>query len=220
MASRSEAHKTLSLMFARDGVPPACLCNHAKEMIQGKYYQKLKDAACHLKQLEPYIAWSNTTEREIKELKKRASYKLLWSKASRCFWGDCIELKAYMRSNNAHDINKLDKEVPEIVISGETSHISNFWESVWFEWVMFWDETAPFSDDVLKLSHYIGPSIDIGQAMTVKIFTENGQGLHRLTYRPLMPNKISDKNGLDDWEQFMARVYESWGPLFYQERRT
>ena len=53
-APRSEAHETLSLLFAQDGVPPACICDNAKKMIKGKFYQKLKDAACHLRQLEPY----------------------------------------------------------------------------------------------------------------------------------------------------------------------
>ena len=72
MASRSEAHETLLLLFARDGVPPAFICNNAKEMVQGKFYKNLKDATYHLKQLEPYSSWSNAAEREIKELNKGA----------------------------------------------------------------------------------------------------------------------------------------------------
>ena len=47
---RSEEHETLLLLFARNGVLPACTCDNAKEMVQDKFYQKLKDAACHLKQ--------------------------------------------------------------------------------------------------------------------------------------------------------------------------
>ena len=39
-------------------------------MIHGKFYQKLKDTACHLKQLDPLTPWSNTAEKEIKELEK------------------------------------------------------------------------------------------------------------------------------------------------------
>ena len=56
MASRSKTHETLLLLFARDGVLPACMCDIAKEMVQDKFHQKLKLAACHLKQLEPYAA--------------------------------------------------------------------------------------------------------------------------------------------------------------------
>ena len=76
MASRSEAHETLSLLFVRDGVPPDCICDNAKEMLQCKFYQKLKEAECHLKQLEPYTPWSNAVEKEIKKLKKGAHQKL------------------------------------------------------------------------------------------------------------------------------------------------
>ena len=49
MASRSDAHETLLLLFMQDSVPPAFLFENAKNMIQGKFYQKLKDAACQLK---------------------------------------------------------------------------------------------------------------------------------------------------------------------------
>ena len=118
MASISEAHKTLSLLFARDGVAPACICYNAKEMIQGKFYHKLKDAACHLKQLELYALWSNAAEREINKLKKGVGNKLLQSRASKCLQDDCLELEAHIRSNTAHDIYKLDGEVSKRVKSG------------------------------------------------------------------------------------------------------
>ena len=97
-------------------------------------------------------------------------------------------------------------------MSGETSDISQFCKQEWFEWVMFWDETAPFLDDVLKLGHFLGSSIDIVQAMTAKIVRENGQVLHR-SYRLLTLDKIADKDGSDAQEHFVARVCEkmvSW----------
>ena len=64
VASRSEAHKTMPLQFIWDGVPPPCISNNAIEMFQGKFHHKLKDIACHLKQLESYTPWSNAEERE------------------------------------------------------------------------------------------------------------------------------------------------------------
>ena len=90
MISRSEAHKTLSLLFARDRVPPACICDNAKEMVKVKFYQKLKDAACHLKQLELYSPWLNATDREIKKLKKGVAHELLRSKTPTHLWDDCL----------------------------------------------------------------------------------------------------------------------------------
>ena len=57
-----------------DGAPPACIYDDAKEMIQGTFYLKLKDAVYQSKQLEPYTPWSNAAKSEIKELKKRAGH--------------------------------------------------------------------------------------------------------------------------------------------------
>ena len=148
-------------------------------MVKGKFYQKLRDTAYQLKQLESYTPWSNATEREIKELKKVAGHKLLWSRAPKCLWDNYLGLEACIRSNTAHDIYKLDGEVPKTVVSGETSDNSQFCELEWFKWVMFWDENAPYPDDLLKLVHYHEPSIDVGPAMTAKILTQNGHMFHR-----------------------------------------
>ena len=137
MASRSEAHKTLFLLFVKDGVPQTCICNNAKKLVQEKFNQKLKEALHHLKQLELYTPWSNAAEREIKELKKGASCKLLCSRASKHLWGNCLELEANSRSKTAHEIYKLEREVHERVMSGESSDISQFNKLEWFEWIIF-----------------------------------------------------------------------------------
>ena len=69
--------------------------------------QKLEDAACQLKQLEPNTPWSNVAEREMKELEKGASHKLLLSRAFKHLWQDCMELEVYIRSNTVHNIDTL-----------------------------------------------------------------------------------------------------------------
>ena len=111
----------------------------------------------------------------------------------------------------AHEIYKLDGEIPKTVMSGETSDISKFCKQKLFEWVMFWYVTASFFDDMLKLGHYLGPSIDVGPAITANILTENGQVLHRSTYQSLTPDELLDRDGSDTWDQFMARVHERLG---------
>ena len=96
--------KHVRLLFTGDGVPPACI----------------------LKQLEPYTPWSHATERGIKELEKGAGQKLLQSRAPKHLWDDCLKLQAYIMSNNANDIYKLDREVCKTTMSGNTSDISQF----------------------------------------------------------------------------------------------
>ena len=93
-------------------------------MIQSKFHQKLNDAACHLKQLEPFTLWSNAAERGMKEIEKGSGYKVLQPS----LWDNCLDLEAYIRSSAAHDIYKVNGEVPKTVISGETSNISQFHE--------------------------------------------------------------------------------------------
>ena len=72
-------------------------------------------------------------------------------------------------------------------------------------------QNCPIPDDVLKLSRYLGHSIDIGPAMTAKILTENGQVLHRSTYRLLTPDELLDKDRPEAREQFMVGVYDRLG---------
>ena len=62
---------------------------------------------------------------------------------------------------------------------------------------MFQNETVPFPDDMLKLGHYLGPSIDADPGLKTKILTQNGQVLHRSTYRFLTPDEIADKEDSD-----------------------
>ena len=96
MASRSDAHETSLLLFVRDGVPPTCICDNARELVQEKFHQKCKETVCHLKQLEPYTPQPNDAEREIKEHKKGAGHKLLQSRAPKHLWDDCLEVEAYI----------------------------------------------------------------------------------------------------------------------------
>ena len=63
---------------------------------------------------------------KIKEHKKGAGHKLLWSTAPKHLVDDCLELEAYIRSNTAIDIYKVDGEVPKIVRLGKTSDINQF----------------------------------------------------------------------------------------------
>ena len=80
----------MSLLFARDGVLPACICKDAKE-----FKQNIKGTA-------------NAAEREIKELKKGAGGKLLRSSAPKHLWDNCLELEAFIRSNRGEGTQNSD----------------------------------------------------------------------------------------------------------------
>eukprot|EP00804_Cyclotella_cryptica_P019398 CCRYP_006588-RA/>CCRYP_006588-RA protein AED:0.13 eAED:0.13 QI:0/0/0/1/0.75/0.6/5/0/864 len=123
---KSDAHEALSLLFQRDGVPPACIVDGSLEQVKGEFRRKLKEASCQLKQTEPYSPWQNAAEGNIRELKKGAGRKMIKSGSPKKLWDDCLVLESYIRSNTAHDIYMLHGEVPETIMSGETSDISQF----------------------------------------------------------------------------------------------
>ena len=135
-----------------------------------------------LKQMEPFTPWSNAAIREIKELKKGSS--IIKPGAPKRLWDNCLELESYI-SNTTHGIYKLDGEVPEAIMFGKTSDISQFCEFEWFEWVIFWDEMTSYLGDHFNLGRYLGLNINIGPAMMAKIMKENGHVLHRSTYQAI-----------------------------------
>jgi hypothetical protein len=113
MKNKGEAHEALSLLFQRDGVPPACIVDGAKEQVLGEFRRKLKEASCWLKQTEPYSPWQNAAEGANRELKQGSGRKMMKQRSPKKLWDDCLELESYIRSNTAHDIFMLNGEVPE-----------------------------------------------------------------------------------------------------------
>ena len=92
MKLKSEAHKVLPLLFQQDGVPPAVICDNAKETFLGEFNRKLKEASCHLKQSELFTSWSTAVKREKKELEKGSGRKLIKSGTQKQLWDDCLKL--------------------------------------------------------------------------------------------------------------------------------
>jgi hypothetical protein len=182
MKLKSDAHDLILLLFQRDGAPPKMIMDGSKEQTLSRFKKKCQDADCRTKQTEPYSPWQNAAESAIRELKKAAGRKMVRAGAPEPFWADAIELEAYVRSNTAHDIFILQGEVPETVMSGETSDISQFCEFAFCDWIMFRDQPVAFPDNNRVLGCYLGPAIDVGPALTTKILKANGEVVYRSTY--------------------------------------
>ena len=56
---------------------------------------------------------------KLKSLRKGLVISYYSQEHLNAYW-DCLELEAYIRTNTAHNIYKLDMEVPKMVMSGET----------------------------------------------------------------------------------------------------
>jgi hypothetical protein len=70
MKRKGGAHKTLSLVFHSDGVPPTMVVEDSKEQTLGEFRQKLREVDCHHQVTEPYSPWQQATEGCIRELRR------------------------------------------------------------------------------------------------------------------------------------------------------
>ena len=215
---KSDAHHALSLLFARDGVPPCIIVDGSKEQMQGDFRRKARQADCHIRAVEPHSPWSNAAEAAIRELKRGAGRKMIKTGAPRRLWDHCLELEALIRSNTALDIYELKGQVPETIVSGETSDISSFVEIGWYDWVMFRDTGVSFPHDREILGRYLGPSADIGPAMTAQILKDTGWVVHRSTYRKLTPDELASPSHGERRKKFDLAISSKLGKGYESER--
>ena len=92
LPSRSDALKMLLLLVAWDGILSACIHNTATEMIEGKFYQKFKDTAHQLKNLESSTNWSSVIKGEKSVRTKKESY--------------LIQCLIFVMGRNQHSVNQ------------------------------------------------------------------------------------------------------------------
>jgi hypothetical protein len=132
-------------------------------------------------------------------------------KVPKRLWDDCLEVEAYIHSHTLNGHPSLKGETPETVVSGEMADISEFAEHAFYDWVRFRDVVIPFPEDKLVLGQYLGPSTDIGPAMSAKILKINGQVVHRSTFRALTHDKMNDPKEKEEWSAFDARILQQFG---------
>jgi hypothetical protein len=66
-------------------------------------------------------------------------------------------------------------QLPETIMTGNTTNISHIAEFGGYDWVIFCDNEPSFPDDKLILGHYLGPAIDTGLALTANNNNNNSK---------------------------------------------
>ena len=137
---------------------------------------------------------------------------MLKKHSPKCLWDDAMELQAHILSHTAGNQFGLNGETPETMLSGETADISEFAEFGWYDWIKFRDTKVPYPQDKLVLGRYLGPSADIGPAMTAKILKQNGQYVHRTTLRGLTEEETRDPEEIKARSLFDEEIERRLGP--------
>ena len=99
---------------------------------------------------------------------------------------------------------------------GQTADISPFVEHPFYAWVKFWDNLAKYPEPKKQLSRWLGPTINIGPAMTAKILKSNGQVLYVSTYCGLTDDECCDNAEVQKQKLFDSLVKSKLGsPLSF-----
>ena len=99
-----------------------------------------------------------------------------------------------------------------MVMSGETSDISQFCEFAFYDWIMFRDQPVAFPDGNPVLGRYLGPAIDVGPALTAKILKANGEVVYRSTYRALTDKELANAAHVCRRVEFDLNILDKFGP--------
>ena len=101
---KADAHETLYVFIKRDGVPPKIVIYGSKEQYLGSFSRKCQEEGFHIKQTNTYSQWKLQTEENIREPKKGAGRKMVWTGAPKRLCDDVLQFESYVRSNTALDI--------------------------------------------------------------------------------------------------------------------
>ena len=104
-------------------------------------------------------------EAAIRELKRGSGRKMMRSLSPAKLWDHCIELEALIRSHTALYTYELQGQVPETLLSGQTTDISPFIEHEWYDFVKWFDHGSSFPEPKEVHGRWLGPSMDIGPVM-------------------------------------------------------
>jgi hypothetical protein len=99
----------------------------------------------------------------------------------------------------------------ETVVSGETADISLFYKFGFWGWVKFWEKGVAFPDNILVLDMYLGPSIDVGLAMTQHIMKANGEIKDHSKLHSLTPEECVNAALHQEQEKFLEAIHGRWG---------
>ena len=208
MQTKSQAPDTLVELAHDKGVPTHFVMDNSLEQTQGEFKRKARSFGCHVRQTDTYSPWQNAAEDGIRELKKGAARAMAAKYTPAKLWDHCFEWKSKVISHTARGHYKLQSQVPETMLSGQTSDISPLAEYGWYDWVFYHD----FVSKEETLGRWLGPADDsVGSAMTSKILQENCHIYITATLRPLTQAEWDSEDGRRRRAAFDEKVIQRLG---------
>ena len=211
MESKKDAYLTLDDFFRQVGIPQVLVPDNAKELTLGEFRKRSRRAQCPIHPIEAYTPNKNLAEAVIRELKRHYRRVMIETGAPEVLWDYCLEWCALVRSHTALNIHALDGKTPATKMTGDTSDISFLAEFGWYDWVWYMtpqgspgqEATEEPTLGTKQLGRYLGPAINVGDAMCGTVLTERGQRLDRTSIIPL-----SDEDKNSEGVKMRKQIFE------------
>ena len=206
LKSKSQAHQALDIFFKRVGIPSAMIPDNAKELTQGHFRKKCQRFQCPICPIEAYTPNANIAEDGIREAKRHYRRIMIETGAPEVLWDYCFEWCCFVRSHTALNIADLDGQVPATKMTGDTTDISFLAEFGWYDWVWYISPHDSEEIGVKKLGRYLGPSINVGEAMCGIVLTEKTTRLDRTSIFPLTVEDLNSEPTKQKMAEFDATL--------------
>ena len=210
MKAKSDAHLTQDKLFRAVGFPIAIIPDHALELTQGKFLRNAQKAQVQIKSVEPYMHNLNFAETCIREVLRLYNRFMVLRGIPKVLWDRCFVYCCELRSHMVLGHHEQDGECGATIIYGETADISHLAEFSFYDWVWF---VSPKESkyDRMMLGRWLGPSFDVGEALTFAIFTGSAEIVHRSSVLPLSVEEKRSEDVKQMKKSFMDQVSRRLG---------
>lgn len=190
MKNKGEAHLTQDKLFRTVGLPTAIIPDYALELTQGKFLRNAQRAQVQILPVEPYMHNLNFAETCIREVLRLYHRFMISRGIPKVLWDRCFVYCCEIRSHMALGHYDQEGECGATIIFGETADISHLVEFSFYDWIWFISPKES-NYDRMTLGRWLGPSFDVGEALTYAILTPSAEIIHRSSVVPL---SIEEKN--------------------------
>ena len=129
------------------------------------------------------------------------------------FWCYCIECCAEIMAYSVRNSPNLNDMVPQSMMTGEITEISDLCNFQWNEWVKFRHvgPEAAYLYSLEHLGHCLGPAKNKGNSMSQHVLLINGKVIPIQKLRSLTPAEIDSNLGKKRREKFDKNIKKLYG---------
>jgi hypothetical protein len=181
MKYENEAPEAFKEFIMNYGAPNRIHSDNAKVETGIEWIQIRRKFYIKGTETEPYHPEQNYCERVIEMLKRKANYLMDKSGANEKFWKYAITAAADNINHTA--FKSINWRTPWEAVMGETPDISPLLNFKFFEKIVYLDTPYSFPESKEKPGRVLTRALNVGDAMTYNIVTENGTVIQRSVMR-------------------------------------